>query len=165
MLFFMISLLTYFTYLLFKGMKYLSYFKKQKYDLKKIKPFILKEYLNIELLGIIIVVLTFFLYSKVIGIIFIIFYAVLSLIEIRKASIYPKLNRTSITTILITLIIYAIVFVIIFIDYYDYQKGFIFYDRTNYYYIIVFVLGYIEYLILYFSLKLSKKLKNKASKK
>lgn len=158
MIYFIISLTTYFTYLVFKGKRYLSYFIEQKYNLKKIKLFNIKKFLTLELLGVILVVLTFFLNSKTVGILFIIFYMILSLIEIKNSNLL-KIDKTAKKTIFITIIIYLAVFIIIFFDYFKYQQGFIFYDRVNYYYIIVFILGYLEYIIIYLSLKINKKIK------
>ena len=94
MIYFIISLTTYFTYLVFKGKRYLSYFIEQKYNLKKIKLFNIKKFLTLELLGVILVVLTFFLNSKTVGILFIIFYMILSLIEIKNSNLL-KLDKTA----------------------------------------------------------------------
>ena len=157
MLYFIISLVTYFVYLFLKGRKHLTYFIGQKYNFQKIKLFNKENYLTLELLGVIIIILVFFLNSKTLGIIFLAFYTILSLIELKKAKSI-KLDKTAIITIFITLFIYLISFIFILVDYLNYQKGFIFYDRINYYYIAVLILGYIEYIIIYFSCKLSKKI-------
>ena len=161
MLYFIISLVTFFTCLVFKGRRYLAEFIKVKYDLKKIKLFSLKRFLTIELIGVVLAVLAFFLTSKVIGILFIVFYMILSLLEIGKMDKPLKLDKMGKKTIIISGFIYLIMFVIIFVDYFNYQKGFIFYDRVNYYYLIVFVMGYLEYLIIYLSVVLGKKLEKK----
>lgn len=165
MLYFIISLVTFFTYLVFKGRRYFTEFSKAKYNLKKIKLFSLDKYLTLELFGIILVVLAFFLTSKTVGILFIIFYMILSLFEIRKFDSGFKLDKKATYSILITSFIYLVIFVIIFIDYFNYQKGFIFYDRVNYYYLIVFIIGYLEYLIIYLSFILCGKLDKKKRKK
>ncbi|MBR3363200.1 MAG: hypothetical protein IKG40_04710 [Bacilli bacterium] len=163
MIYFIISLVTYFTFLILKGRKYLSYLSNKKNNQKKIKPFTLDKYLTPELFGIVLIILVFFLNSKIIGILFIIFYTILSLIEIRNSNSI-KLNKNTKKIIIITIIIYLTAFIIIFIDYYNYQKGFIFYNRTNYYYILVFILGYLEYAIIYLSHKIVQK-KSKKTKK
>ena len=156
MLYFIVSLVTYFTYLVLKARRNISYFKQQKYDSKKIKLLAKDKFLTIELLGIIIVVLVFFLSSKIIGIIFIVFYMLLSLIEIRKSKPL-KLDKTGVNILTLTLSIYLILFFIISVDFYNYQKGFIFYNRVNYYYIVVFIAAYLEYILMYFVLKLNNK--------
>ena len=66
MLYFIISLVTFFTYLIFNGRKYLIMFINSKYDLKKIKLFTLDKYSTLELFGFVLVILSFFLTSKVV---------------------------------------------------------------------------------------------------
>ncbi|MBR2588044.1 MAG: hypothetical protein IKD77_02430, partial [Bacilli bacterium] len=94
MIYFIISLVTYFTFLILKGRKYLSYLSNKKNNQKKIKPFTLDKYLTPELFGIVLIILVFFLNSKIIGILFIIFYTILSLIEIRNSNSI-KLNKNT----------------------------------------------------------------------
>ncbi|MBR2833697.1 MAG: hypothetical protein IKE75_04665 [Bacilli bacterium] len=157
MLYFLVSLVTFFTYLIFKGRRYLMDLQDNNFKLEKKKFFCLDKFLTLELIGIFLVILSFFLTSKEIGILFIVFYMIFSLFEIRNVKGTLKIKKEVLRTIIIVSFMYIFIFILIFIDYFNYQKGFIFYDRVNYYYPIVFVMGYFEFLIIYFSAILSKK--------
>ena len=167
MLFLLISLVTYFTFLILKGRKALIILEKDKYNIKKYKKdlFNKKNFLTLELLGLFLIIIAFFFNSKITFICTIILYMLLSLLEIKKMKNEFKFNKQNTKIILITVVIYIVIFTLIFIDYYNYFKGIITYDRTNFYYPIIFILGYILYFIIYLIAKLTIKSGNKKSKK
>jgi len=167
MLFLLISLVTYFTFLILKGRKALIILDKDKYNIKKKKKDIINKqnFLTPELLGVLLIIVAFFFNSKITYICTIIFYMFLSLLEIKNMNNKFKFNKQNIKIIIITSVIYLIIFAIMSIDYYNYVKGMITYDRTNFYYPIIFIIGYILYFIIYLIANLTIKIGNKKKQK
>lgn len=167
MLYFFVSLITYFCFLGLKGRKALIGLDKDKYDLKKFKKWLFtkQHFLTLELLGIFLIIISFIYSSKVVGICTIILYMALSLLEIKKDDSKFKLKKQDLKIIIPTLLIYIIAFGLICLDYYNFQKGLILYERVNYYYPIVIILGYILYPIVYLFALITKPNKKKTKKK
>ena len=162
MIFFFISLVTYFCFLILKTRKGLLNLEKTKYNLTKYKKWIFtkENIITLELLSIILIVLSLYQNSKTIEICAIVIYMFLSLIEIKNMKESTKIKKENKQIILITTLIYLLVFSVLTIDYIHNQTGYILKDHTTIYYSIIIVMGYLNYLIILFSAHLSKK-KNK----
>ena len=150
-IFFFVSLITYFCFLVLKGREAFVNLEKSKYNISKFKKWVFtkKNFLTLELLGIFIIIIAFRFDIRTVGICTIVFYLLLSLLKIKSSKNKLEINESNKRQIWVTILVYVLIFGLIFIDYYIYQKGFIFYNRTIYYYPIAIIVGYLQYPIIY----------------
>lgn len=164
MIYFYISLSTYICYNIIKYKNNLATLKESKYDTKKyLKTFNLKTFLNPELLSIIVIILAFITNLKVIGVATIIVYTILFLLNYKHTK-KLKLERKSITRLVIILLIYTILNVWFILDYISYHYADIIFDNTAIYYVILVPMSYFSPLITLITNIISKPLDKIRSK-
>lgn len=158
MIYFFISLVTYFCFLVLKSRKALFNLEKSKYDIQKYKKWVFtkKNFVTLELFAIFLVVIAIYHDAKVAGISAIVFYMILSLLELKNFDDKFKFNKKNIKIIIFEVIIYLLVFGIIITDYILTQRGIILYSHIPIYYLIIVIMGYLNYVIIY-ALSISKK--------
>ncbi len=151
MIFFFISLSTYFCFLVLKYRKILLELNKQKFDLKKNGTYIIKHakeiFLTSELFGFILLIVVFNVDAKVMGICTVIFYTLMFLYELKNKKDKLKINKKIIVTAVTILIIYLLVSLGFCLDYYNLQNDFLIFDHTWLYYIIVILMAELAYFI------------------
>lgn len=163
MIYFFVSLVTYFCYQILKERKILISLNELDYDLKKFKGLVFskKSFLTFELLGLIIVLMAFFFNSKVVGISMIVLYMLLSLLEIKNMSGKYKHDSKINRTILFVVLIYFVLFGLIVLNFCGYKNGYMVNDYTNFYYLIVIVFGYLLYVFTYICALAASKINKK----
>ena len=161
MIFFFISLVTYFCFIILKSRKALLILEKDKYDLKKFKKWIFtkENFVTLELLSIFLIVISIYHDDNVTGICTLILYMFLSLLFIKNIKEKFKLSKKSIKIIVPAAAIYLITFGLIITDYLLTQTGYIMHSHITIYYLIVIIIGYINYIIILFAVKVSIKAK------
>lgn len=166
MIYFFISLVTFFCFQILKSRKALITIEENKYDVKKYKNWLFQRenFATLEIAAILIVIICIFHGDKVAGISAVVFYMILSLLEIREVDKKFKFNKNNIKIIIPTIIIYLIFFGIIITDYMIVKDEVISFNHTTIYYLITVVIGYLSYLIILLSLYLSNIGKKKAKK-
>jgi len=176
-IFFFISLSTYFCYLVLKYQKNLEVLQSNKFNMKNylscIKENSKKWFLTPELTGFILIVIALNADAKVMGICMVIFYTLMYLYELKGFKKHIKLNADIIRTILITLVIYILVFIMFILDFNKSQSEFLIYDNRYLYYIIMIIMSYFSFIVVLLSgfvnnviIKITRKLfKTKKNKK
>lgn len=177
MIFFFISLSTYFCYLILKYRQGLMALENEKYDLKKYSKWIIKNgkenFLTLELLAIILIIIAFNFDAKVMGVSMVIFYTFTYLFTLRKQEGKFKFKAPNVRISIISIIIYALILGLFCLDYQYLQSGDLLFDHSKFYYIAVILLGYIAYFIILLSAFIDKPIellikkikKNKKNKK
>ena len=148
MIYFFISLTTYFCYLIIKYQKHLCLINKDKFNLSKYNQDVMKNathnFLTPEILGLIIVIIAVNTDAKMAGISMVVFYTLLFLYELKGYKKEIKLTKDIIRTIIFIAIIYLILFACFIIDYVSIQNDFLLYDHRWIYYTLVIIAGYLS---------------------
>lgn len=154
MIFFYISLVTYFCFLILKARNGIVLFNNSKGDLKKYRQNVIKKgkelFLTPELLAIILVIIALNANEKITGICFVIFYMLLFLYFLRKSKDKFKLKKGNISLIVILVLFFVLVNVLFCVHYMSFQSDFLWFDTQWIYYIVSVVLGYLLYFIIWF---------------
>lgn len=148
MIYFYISLLTYYVYSFLKYKESFKLLQKSNYDSKKyLKKLDKKIFLNIEIIIIILIVISINLDLKSIEISTIIVYMILSLIKLKEKN-QLKIEKKAIIRSVALLIIYTLLNIWFILDYKSYHdtKGLIL-DNSAIYYIILYIFTYTSYII------------------
>ena len=148
MIFFYTSLLTYFIYTAYKYIESLEILQETKYDTKKyLKKITKKNFINKEMIIIILIITALNLDLKSIEIATIITYTILSFLKI-KEKLNLKIEKQIITRIIIEVLIFALLNIWFIIDYKSYHqlKGLIF-ENSSLYYIILYLYTYLSCFI------------------
>ena len=148
MIYFYISLITYFIYTIFKYKDSLILLQRANYNSKKyIKKLDKNIFINKELVIIVLVIIAINLDLKTIEISTIITYMVLSLLKLKQNN-KLKIDNKIIVRLITLLIIFIALNIWFILDYKNYHnpKGLIF-DNSPFYYIILYIFTYISYLI------------------
>lgn len=163
MIFFYISLVTYFCFLILKGRKGIILLNSSKGSLKKyfqnIKINGKELFLTPELLALILVVIALNANEKTMGICFVIFYMLLFLYFLRKTKDKFKLKKGNISLIIILIIFFILINAIFFIHYMSIQDDFFIFNTMWIYYIISVIVGYLLYFIIGFGELINKLVK------
>ena len=148
MIYFYISLIPYLIYTVFKYKDTLILLQKEKYNTKKyIKKINKHQFINKELIIIILIIIATNLDLKTVEISTIITYTILSVIKLREIN-KLKLEK-KLTPRIITLILLFISLNIWFIlDYKSYHNPkYLIFDNAPVYYILLYIFTYISYFI------------------
>ncbi len=155
MIFFFISLSTYFCYLILKSQKTLKVLEKEKFKIgrsfKEITKNFKKVFLTPELLGIVLIIIAFNMNAKIMGICMVIFYTAMFLYEFRGYKRTIKFNSDVIVTSVIVLMIYVLLGICFTLDYNSVQDDFFIYDNSWLYYIIMILLSYFNCFVVLIS--------------
>lgn len=155
MIFFFISLSTYFCYLVLKSMDCLELLQKEKFNIAKsfkwVKENPKKVFLNPNLLGIILIILAFNVDAKAMGICMVVFYMFMFLYELRDEKNKLKFNGNVIRTSIIILVIYILVMLGCVWNNNIVSTEFILVDNRWIYYIIMVLMIYFNYFIVLIS--------------
>ncbi len=147
-----------------------------KYSLKKYFNLIVKDgkkhFITLELLSIILIIIAFNFDAKVMGVAMVIFYTFMYLFTLRKQTGKFKFNARNVRVSIVSLIIYALILWAFCLDYQYLQNGYLLFDHSKFYYIVVILLGYLAYFMILLSafidkpieLLLNKLKKNKKAK-
>ncbi len=154
MIFFYISLITYFCFLILKGRNGLILLNNNKGNLKKYRYTVIKKgkelFLTPELLGIILIVIALNANEKITGISFVIFYMFLFLYLLRKSKAKFKLKKGNIRLIIIIALLFIFINILFYLHYMSFQSDFLLFDTEWMYYIASVILGYLLYFIIWF---------------
>ena len=148
MIFFYISLITYYIYTILKYKKTLILLQKANYNSKKYKKSLNKSlFINKELIIIILIIIALNFDIKTIEISTILVYTLLELTKTKDKTKLKKENKI-IIRIIPLVIIYILLNVWFILDYKSFHetKGLIF-DNSAIYYIILYIFTYISYLV------------------
>lgn len=149
MIFFYVSLITYFIYTFKKYKNNLKMLQKNKYDNKKILKEIKnkKYFINKELIIILLIIIAVNLDLKTLEISTIVTYTFLSFFSV-KENIRIKIEKKIITRIVAETLIFILLNIWFIIDYNNYHrpKGLIF-DNSSLYYIILYLYTYLSCFI------------------
>lgn len=151
MIFFYISLSTYLCFLFLKLHKSLLVLNKEKFNLKKYHKWIINKenFINLELLGLIIIIIAFNADAKITGICMVILYTILYLYLFKDKQKKLTINKKIVSTIIICSLIYLGIFTIFLVDYLSLQKEFFLFDNSKYYYTVTILIGYFaNYIVL-----------------
>lgn len=152
MIFFFISLSTYFCYLVLKSFNTLELLQKEKFNVTKsfnwIKENYKKIFLTSELLVIILIVISFNADAKVIGICMVVFYMFMFLYKLKGYIKQLKFDGNVIRTGIITFIIYILVSIIFVWDNNTASSDFIMVDNREIYYVVMVLMIYFNSLIV-----------------
>ncbi len=148
MIFFFVSLSTYFCYLILKYQKHLGLLQEKKFNLagyyNNIVKNLKREFLTPEILAIVMIVIVLNTDAKITGISMIIFYILMFLYEIRNFKTINKKNPNMIRTIIFIVIINLLVLIGFIIDNSRIYNNFLFYNHIWIYYIIMIILCYLS---------------------
>lgn len=148
MIFFYISLITYYIYTILKYKKTLILLQEANYNSKKYKKSLNKSlFINKELIIIILIIIALNFDIKTIEISTILVYTLLELTKEKDKTILKRENKI-IIRIIPLVIIYILLNVWFILDYKSFHetKGLIF-DNSAIYYIILYIFTYISYLV------------------
>ncbi|MBR2708191.1 MAG: hypothetical protein IKE90_02010 [Bacilli bacterium] len=148
MIFFYISLITYYIYTILKYKKTLILLQEANYNSKKYKKSLNKSlFINKELIIIILIIIALNFDIKTIEISTILVYTLLELTKTKDKTKLKKENKI-IIRIIPLVIIYILLNVWFILDYKSFHetKGLIF-DNSAIYYIILYIFTYISYLV------------------
>ena len=155
MIFFIISLSTYFCYLVLKSFNTLELLQKEKFNVAKafkwIKENAKKVFLTPEILAIILIIIIFSADAKIIGICMVIFYMFMFLYKLKGYKKQIKFDGNVIRTGIITLIIYILVCITFAWNYNSVSNDFIMVDNRWLYYIIMILMIYFNSFIILIS--------------
>ena len=160
MIFFYISLVTYFCFLILKGRNGIILLNNSKGDLKKYRQNIMKKgkelFITPELLGIILIIVALNTNEKITGICFVIFYMLLFLYLLRKSKEKFKLKKGNIGLIVALVLLFVLLYVLFGLHYISLHSDFIWFDTQWIYYIISIIIGYLLYFIIWICGVISK---------
>lgn len=148
MIFFYISLITYYIYTFLKYKSSLILLQKSNYNSKKYKKQLNKNlFINKELIVIVLIIIAINFDLKTIEIATIIIYTFLSFLKIKENK-KVKLEKKIIIRIIPQLILFILLNIWFILDYKTHHnpKGIIF-DNSALYYIILYIYTYISYLL------------------
>ncbi|MBR3229693.1 MAG: hypothetical protein IKF91_02565 [Bacilli bacterium] len=148
MIYFYISLLTYYVYMTLKYKDSLVLLQKTNYNSAKYKKSINKKvFINKELIIILLIIIAVNFNLKTIEIATIITYMILSLLKLKDKN-KIKIEKKLIIRLLTLLTVFILLNIWFILDYKSYHnpKGLIF-DNTALYYIILYLFTYTSYLI------------------
>ena len=153
MIYFYVSLITYIFYSIIKYRSTFYNLKKAKYNSKKYMQMILKnlkkEYLNIELIQLTLIIIALFANIKIIEIFTIIIYTLLFLYELKTNNKEIKKDKKLITRTVIIIIFYILLNIWFYIDYSSYHTSGLIFDNTPLYYIILIIIANLTCFITY----------------
>ena len=160
MLYFYISLTTYYLFCIIKYREGLFYLKKDKYNSKIFINRIKKDYKNIfinpELFSLSIIIIALNLDVKTLGICSVVIYMALFLYKLKKSNKKLKIEKKLISRILLIITIYILLNIWFIIDYNSYHKTGLYIETTPLYYIILVMITYLSYFVIYISNIISK---------
>ena len=149
MIYFYVSLSTYFVYTMLKYRESLFLLNKKKYNSKKYLSEIKKKkyFVNFELIIVLLIIIALNFNLKVIEIATIVSYTILSFMKIRNPVKFKK-DKNAIVRIVIVLLLFILLNVWFVMDYRSYHNtnGLIF-DNSSIYYIILYLFTYFSYFI------------------
>lgn len=153
MIFLIISLITFYIYLILKSKKAVNILEKNNYNLKNYFKCIFKKglFLNFELCFIILILIAICTNSKTTGICTILFYMFLSLKELKE-----KIKVKDKKMLFLTIVLFISLTVPIILDYESLSKMYLFYDPTFIYYFLLFLFMYLIWFIIPVSLFIKK---------
>lgn len=155
MIFFFISLSTYFSYLILKYQRNLEVLQDSKFNIRNYLSYIKENpkrcFLTPELTGFILIVIALNSDAKVMGISMVIFYTLMYLYELKGFKKHIKLDVDIIRTILIMLVIYILVFIMFVLDFNNSQSEFLIYDNRYLYYIVMVMMSYFSFVFILIS--------------
>lgn len=151
MIYFYVSLATYFCFCIIKYREGLYYLQKEKYNPKNYLNY-LKEnkrklFLNIELLAFLLIIVAIHLEQMYLGICTVILYTILFFYKLKKQNKKLKIDKKIKSRISIIIIIYSLVNSVFCLDYYLNNI----YDNYIIYLTILIFMTYISYYIVYLS--------------
>lgn len=151
MIFFLISLSTFYLYWFLKTNRAISILEKNKFDVKKYFKEIFKTPTQtfgiIELAFIILVIISFVTDEKIAGICTVIFYTGLAFLEVKGKPKF-KFRAPNIRILIITFLIFAAINIPLIIDYYNYQNTFTSFNPIFIYYSILYVTMYLLWILV-----------------
>lgn len=177
MIFFYISLSTYFCYQILKYRQGLVLLNEANGSLKKYSKSLIKNkkelFFTPELLAIILIVIAVNTDAKITGICFVIFYTLMFLYMFRKKKEKLVLNKSNVILIVILLILFLLLDILFYFNDEMLNSGFLIFDATWIYYIVFAILSYFSYVALLiaeiiikpFELIFKKKSKHKTKKR
>lgn len=145
MIFLIISLTTFYIYLILKSKKVIKKLEDNDYDLKKYFKSLFNPqnvFLDLELLFIVLVLIALCTNVKIIGICTILFYMFLSLKEIKE-----KIKIKNKRMLVVTILLFVSLSIPIIIDYDTLKNTYIFYDPTFMYYLLLYLFMYLLWFI------------------
>ncbi len=155
MIFFFISLSTYFCYLILKSFDTLELLQKEKFNVAKsfklIKQNSKKVFLTPEILGTLLIILAFNVDAKAMGICMVVFYMFMFLYKIKDYNGKLIFDKNVITTGIITLIIYILVITLCVWNNNIVSTEFLLVDNRWIYYIIMVIMIYLNSFIVLIS--------------
>lgn len=155
MIFFIVSLSTYFCYLILKSINNLEILQKDKFNISKYFTWIKKNakriFLSPEIIGIILIVLAFNIDAKAMGICMIVFYMMMFLLVLKDDDKKIKFDGNLIRSGVITLIIYILIILGCVWNNSLVQSEFILVDNRWIYYIVMIIAIYLNVFIVLIS--------------
>ena len=153
MIFFYISLITYFCFLILKGRYGIILLNSNKGNLKNYGKNIFKNakelFFTPELLAIILIIIAINANEKITGICFVVFYMLIFLYFLRKSKTKFKLKKGNISLIVILVILMVLVNGLFYVHYSFFHGDFLIFDTEWLYYIIAIVISYLFYFIIW----------------
>ncbi len=167
MIYFYVSLITYFCYCIIKYKEGIYYLEKDKYDSKKYGQRIVKNakdiFMTPELLIIILIIIAVNFDIKVLEISTIIVYMILFLYKL-KSNKKLKITKKAKTRICLISGIYVILNIWFCLDYISYHGPGLIFDNNPLYYIILYTITYLSYPVIYIANKILKPIDKKIEK-
>ncbi len=151
MIFFYISLSTFICYQVLKyrqGISILNETKTLKQYSKKIIKNKKELFLTPELLAIILIIIAVNANAKITGICFVIFYTLMFIYMFRKIKTKVTLKKENISLIIILCILFILLGILFYFNNQMLNSGFLIFDPTWIYYILLIILSYFSYVIL-----------------
>lgn len=152
MIFFFVSLSTYFCFLVLKYRNGLLDFETCDYSSGKYGSYILKNirklFVTPEILVFALIIVLYNVETKIDGICMVVFYCLLSLFMIKKLSGKFIFDKNKVLVILFSLLVYICLFTFFILDYNYLMSGYFIYERLYLYYIILALIGYFSPLVL-----------------
>lgn len=151
MIFFYISLATYFCFLILKFRDGLIVLEDSNYNLKDYIKNIMKNFKKLfftpEILSIILIVIAIQTNAKVTGICFVIFYTLMFLyfLKHKKGTFKFKQNMSLICILVLIMIFCNVLF---YLNYMTFEDDFLLFYTTWMYYIVLILVSYLSYFVL-----------------
>ena len=151
MIFFLISLTTYYFYFYLKTNKAINVLENSKYSVKEYFKVVfkmpVKSFGLAELAFIVLAIIAFVTDFKITAICTVVFYMMLSLYLIKGKPKF-KINTSNVRVLVITILLFAAVSIPIIIDCYKLDNTFIDYNPMFIYYTILYVVMYLLWFIV-----------------
>ena len=169
MIFFFISLSTYFCYLILKYRKGLKALQENKFKVKDFGKWIFKNAKKTlfipELFAVGIIAISIYTDAKITGIFMVVFYMLLFLYELKIKDGNIKLESKGKRVVITACLIYLLVFIALcWIDI-ILQNKILFFDYKWIFYLIVIVMSYLSYFVILISAIINKPLEHLLKKK